>query len=168
MRPLLTDVPPFYRLYLERTTGTDYLRTLKDAKLQTLKTLKSIGEEKANDAYAENKWSIKSLVQHIVDSEVVFGYRALWIVRNAEGDLQGFEQDDWVKAELENDKTFSSVLENFSATRNWTISLFSNMSEIELMRTGNANGFKIKALILPYLIAGHNLHHLDIIKSRYL
>ena len=168
MRPQIEDVPPFYRPYLEIVKGENIASILQQSKLVTLNVLEDIDESKANYAYADGKWTIKSLVQHIVDSEVVFSFRALWIARNANGPLQGFEQDDWVSEEIKNEKSFKSVLDNYKNTRDWSIGLFATMNETELLRTGNANGFDIKALILPYLIAGHNLHHLDILKSRYL
>ncbi len=168
MRPTIDGVPPFYRPYLEKVKGDDIASILKQSKQDTLAVLENIDEEKANYAYAEGKWTIKSLVQHIVDSEAVFTFRGLWIARKAYGSLLGFEQDDWVSEDLKTEKSFASVLESYRATRDWSISLFSTMNEEELLRTGNANGFEIKALILPYLIAGHNLHHLDVLKSRYL
>ena len=168
MRPSVEEVPPFYRPYLEKVEGDNITYILQKSKLETINVLQEIDETKANYAYADGKWTIKSLLQHIIDSEVVFSYRALWIARNADGPLLGFEQDDWVEAETKNEKSFESVLTSYKATREWSLSLFSNMSEEELLQTGNANGFGIKALILPYLIAGHNLHHLEILKSRYL
>jgi hypothetical protein len=168
MRPTIEDVPPFYRPYLAKVQGDNIEAVLTQSKHDTLSVIENIDEAKANFAYADGKWTIKSLIQHIVDSEAVFSFRGLWIARNADGPLQGFEQDDWVAEEIKNEKTFKSVLQSYSATRDWSTSLFSTMNEEELLRTGNANGFEIKALILPYLIAGHNLHHLDVLKSRYL
>ena len=168
MRPTIEDVPPFYRPYLAKVEGDNVEWILTQARQETLSVLENIDEAKANYAYADGKWTIKSLIQHIVDSEVVFSFRGLWIARNADGPLLGFEQDDWVAEEIKNEKSFKSILENYKATRDWSTSLFTNMSKEELLRTGNANGVDIEALILPYLIAGHNLHHLEILKSRYL
>ena len=70
--------------------------------------------------------------------------------------------------EVKNEKSFKSIVQSYKATRDWSSSLFSNMNEEELLHTGNANGYDIKAMILPYLIAGHNLHHLEVLKSKYL
>lgn len=168
MRPNVDDVPPFYRPYLEKVKGDHIESILLQSKKDTLALVENIDEEKANYAYAEGKWTIKTLMQHIVDAEVVFAFRALWIARNSEGPLLGFDQDQWVAEEMKNEKSFKSVLDNYKATRDWSTNLFSNMSETELLNVGNASGSDIKALILPYLIAGHNLHHLEILKSRYL
>ena len=168
MRPTIEDVPPFYRPYLEKVQGDTIESILSQSKHDTLKVIEKIDETKSNFAYAEGKWTIKSLMQHIVDSEAVFSFRGLWIARQADGPLKGFEQDDWVAEEVKNEKTFKSVVQSYISTRDWSISLFANMSNEELLHTGNANGYVIKALILPYLIAGHNLHHLEILKSRYL
>ena len=168
MRPTIEDVPPFYRPYLELVKGDDIESILLQSKQDMLNALEGIDETKSNYAYEEGKWSIKSVIQHIVDSEVVFSFRGLWIARNADGPLQGFEQDDWVAEEIKNEKSFKSIVQSYKATRDWSSSLFSNMTTEELLHAGNANGYDIKALILPYLIVGHNLHHLEILKTRYL
>lgn len=168
MRPNLEDVPPFYRPYLKKVRGDNIESILLQSRRDTLAVVKNIDEEKANYAYAEGKWTIKTVMQHIVDTEAVFAFRGLWIARNAEGPLLGFEQDEWVAEEIRNEKSFISILDSYIATRDWSMNLFSNMSDTELLNIGNASGFNIKALILPYLIAGHNLHHIDILKSRYL
>ena len=168
MRPNLEDIPKFYQPYLALTHGDNIEEILIDAKNKTLELFSKIDESKGNYAYAEGKWTIKSLLQHIIDSEVVFAYRALWIVRKAEGDLQGFEQDDWVKEVDTKNKTLVSIVKQYEATRNFTIELFKNFTDEEWQRVGSANGYPIKALILPYLVAGHNLHHLNILKNKYL
>lgn len=168
MRPNFEDVPPFYRPYLKKVKGDNVESILFQSKKDTLTIVENIDEKKANYAYADGKWTIKTLMQHVVDTEVVFAFRGLWIARNSEGPLLGFEQDEWVVEEMKNEKSFKSVLNNYRATRDWSINLFSSMSETELLNVGNASGFDIKALILPYLIAGHNLHHLEILKLRYL
>ena len=105
MRPTIEDVPPFYRPYLAKVEGDNVEWILTQARQETLSVLENIDEAKANYAYADGKWTIKSLIQHIVDSEVVFSFRGLWIARNADGPLLGFEQDDWVAEEIKNEKS---------------------------------------------------------------
>jgi hypothetical protein len=168
MRPEIEDVPKFYRPYLEAVKGDDIVDILSKAKSTTLELLSGLTEENGNYAYAEGKWTIKELLQHIIDSEVVFGYRALWIMRGAKGDLLGFDQDDWVIEAPVQDIDMNALIDKYSNTRDWVISLFTNATDAQLLRIGTANGYPIKALILPYLIAGHNLHHIKIIKERYL
>ena len=168
MRPNLEDVQKFYQPYLALAKGDDIVEILANAKNETLELFSEIDEEKGNYAYADGKWTIKQVLQHIIDSEVVFAYRCLWIVRKSEGDLQGYDQDQWVAAVDTQTKTLQSIVAQYEATRNWTIEMFKNNTENELLKVGTANGYPIKALILPYLIAGHNLHHLNVLKSKYL
>ncbi len=168
MRPTLEDIPKFYQPYLALTKGDDIIKILDHAKKETLLLFSKIDEAKGNYAYAEGKWSVKSLLQHIIDSEIVFAYRTLWIVRKAEGDLLGFDQDAWVKEVNTEAKSLASIVAQFTATRNFTIEMFKNISDEEFLCSGSANGYPIKAAILPFLIAGHNLHHLNTLKNKYL
>ena len=118
--------------------------------------------------YAENKWTIKEILVHIMDDERIFMYRALRIARNDKTPLPGFEQDDYVPYSRANERSLANIFREYKTVRNATLSLFNSLSKEDLMRVGTANNHHVNVRALAYHIAGHELHHLNIIKERYL
>lgn len=128
----------------------------------------SIPEEKLTYKYAKNKWTIKEILVHIIDDERIYAYRALCFARNEKAELPGFEQDDYVLFSNANDRTIENILQEYEAVRNATIALYEGFDEIALLREGIANNNKATVRALGYHIAGHELHHINIIKEKYL
>ncbi|HXL56922.1 MAG TPA: DinB family protein [Chitinophagaceae bacterium] len=128
----------------------------------------SIPKEKLQYRYAEKKWTIKEILLHIMDDERIYAYRALRIARNDKTELPGFEQDDYVPYSRANERTLKNILHEYATIRNATISLFKSFAEATFLRTGTANGHILSVRALAYHIAGHELHHMNIIKERYL
>jgi len=120
--------------------------------------------------YAPDKWSIKDILVHIVDDERIFSYRALRFARNEHRNLIGFDQDEYARYAEADMRSVQTILEEYDAVRQATIALFANLPGDSLGRlghgTGTANDATVRAL--AYHIAGHELHHLDIIRERYL
>ena len=105
---------------------------------------------------------------HIIDTERVFAYRAMRVARNDKTPMPGFEQDDYVPNSNASQRSASSVIEEYAALRNSTIQLFQNFSEDQLNRIGTASGFPISTLALGFILAGHEAHHMRIIREKYL
>jgi len=155
-----------------------YIRLLPDDGLiikhlnENFKTVKnfilSVPEEKLLYRYAENKWTIKEMLVHIMDDERIYAYRALRIARNDKTELPGFEQDDYVPYSRANERSLKNILNEYATIRRATISLFENLNEAAFLRTGTANGHIVSVRALAYHIAGHELHHMNIIRERYL
>jgi len=146
----------------------DLTATLSRQLDTTLALLSSLSEQQAEFSYAPGKWSIKEVVGHLMDGERVFAYRALRIGRDDKTPLPGFEQDDYVASANFNERTVSSLLEELTAVRQATVQLFKNFAEKEWHRRGTANGQEITPLALGYIVAGHELHHMDVVRTRYL
>ena len=134
------------------------------------KLIYNLPEEKLLYRYAEGKWTIKEILVHNIDDERIFTYRALCYARNDQTELPGFDQDDYAAFSGANDRSPDSIFEEYEAVRNSTIALFQNLPEDALMRSGslenNTNRRTVRAMI--YHIAGHELHHINIIKEKYL
>jgi len=128
----------------------------------------NIPEEKHNYAYAKGKWSIKDVLLHIIDTERVFAYRALRIARCDKTSLAGFEQDDYVVSANAENRSMDSLLSEYRAVRQATMVLFSSFDNETLILIGEASGFPVSVRAIGYIIAGHEKHHLKIIKERYL
>jgi len=158
----------FYSSYVKRLGNADLLEVLKTSELEVLDSLSDLPEEKYLYRYAEGKWTIKELLLHIIDAERVFTYRALRFARKDSTDLPGFDEDWYVDHCYANERTASDLLKEFSEVRAATIRLFKSFSEETLMLSGTANGNAMSVRALGFIIAGHALHHLQIIKERYL
>jgi uncharacterized damage-inducible protein DinB len=134
----------------------------------------ALPEEMLYYRYAENKWTIKEILAHLIDDERIFSYRALRYARNDDTPLHGFEENNYAKYSQANERSLDSIFEEYWAVRQATILLFENLPEDSLMRSGEAididgvikNRRTVRAL--AWHIAGHELRHIRIIKERYL
>ncbi len=118
--------------------------------------------------YVEGKWTIKEILVHIADDERIYAYRALRFARNDTTDLPGFEQDDYTKYAFANSRELDNIFEEYEAVRNSTITLFNGLDDSVFENAGKADGNIMSVRAAAYHIAGHELHHLNIIKERYL
>jgi uncharacterized damage-inducible protein DinB len=167
-RPGTDEYAPYYGTYIGKVPDGD-LRSMLSAQLaETLALIRSIPEARGGHRYAPDKWSIKGVLGHLADSERIFSYRALRIARGDATPLPGFEQDDYVPAGGFDDRTLRDLAEELAAVRQATSHLFAHLDPAALERRGTASGKPISVRALAYIIAGHELHHVGILKTRYL
>jgi uncharacterized damage-inducible protein DinB len=168
-KPKDGEFPPYANMYIRLLPGDGLLlKHLQDNFIATKEFILSMNEEKLNFRYAENKWTIKEILVHIIDDERIYAYRALRFARNDQTELPGFEQDDYSFYSQANTRSIESILEEYEAVRHATITLFNGLPEESFMRTGTANNNKVTVRALAYHIAGHELHHMNIIREKYL
>lgn len=166
-KPNLSEIPSFYQAYVEAVENDDLVKALILGGNETVDLLKSIPEKSGDYKYADDKWTIKQVVAHMIDAERVFAYRALTISRNDKTSLPGFEQNDWaVQSNAENRKLYQ-LIEEYNNVRASTIDLFVSFSEEMMIRTGTASGHPISVNGLGFIIAGHEIHHRNIMINRY-
>ena len=127
----------------------------------------SLSEDKLMFRYATGKWTIKEVIAHLIDMERIYTYRALCIARNDKTDFPGFDADMYVLFSGANDRGINELLDELETVRYSTITLLNGLSEEALTRSGTINGELVSAVALVYHIAGHELHHISIIKKRY-
>lgn len=144
------------------------LNHLHDNFETTKKFILSLPAEKLTYRYAEGKWTIKEILVHLSDDERIYAYRALRFARNDKTELPGFEQDDYARFSGANERGLDDILEELTTVRNATISLFNSFDNEALTRAGVANGNIMSVRAAAYHLAGHELHHVNIIKERYL
>jgi uncharacterized damage-inducible protein DinB len=144
------------------------LRHLKDNLKATKNFILSLPEEKLTYRYAEGKWTVKEILAHISDDERIYAYRALRFARNDNTELPGFEQDDYARWSGANERDIRDILKEFDTVRKATISLFNSFDSKALVRAGMANSNVMSVRAAAYHIAGHELHHINLIKERYL
>ena len=167
-RPEKSEYAAYYEKYVSLVNGDDILPVLIKNKTVTQNLLAEISEEKSLFRYAEGKWSIKELLAHIIDTERIFAYRALRFARNDKTKIEGFEQDDYIKnAEFDKCK-FTDLIAEFAFLRDANILMFQNLNAEAWQRSGIASENLVSVRAIAYIIAGHELHHINILKERYL
>jgi DinB superfamily len=144
------------------------LKHLRDNFRNTRDLILSLSGDRLAYRYADGKWNIKEILLHIVDDERIYAYRALRFARNDKTELPGFDQDDYTKQSGANDRSIKSIIKEFGTVRSSTISLFAGIGDHAMKRAGVANGNVMSVRAAAYHIAGHELHHMRIIKERYL
>lgn len=161
------EIPPFYRGYFQHVGNQNPLDLLRENAIELPKFLKNLPEEKWDFAYAPGKWTVKELLGHIIDSERIFQYRLLRFSRGDSTELPGFDQDIFVAAGNAARRSPESLILEYQAVREAGILLLKSLSTAELTKCGTANGYEIAAGWIPYFMAGHEIHHVKIMKERY-
>lgn len=168
VRPDETEYVPEYGKYVSLVPGGDIVAVLGDQIGETLALLRSIPEERAGFRYEPDKWSIKELVGHLIDSERIFSYRALRFARDDKTALPGYEQDDYVRNGSFDDQKLEDLAAEFASVRQATVLLFKHLNDEAWARRGSANESEVSVRALVYIIAGHELHHRGVLRDRYL
>jgi hypothetical protein len=167
-RPGSDEYFEYYGQYIALVPDGDVRDHLRAQLFETVALLEGVAEAKAELSYGAGKWTLKEVVLHLSDTERVFGYRMLRIARADQTPLPGFEHDDWVPRSCANARTMSSLIREFSAVRGATLALVDSLPEEAWARKGTASGHTISARALAYIAAGHERHHVKIIRERYL
>ena len=168
MKPDLNTVPEFYREYIQSVLDDDYLDVLSNVYADAIAIFITIPEEKANYAYAEDKWVIKDILQHIIDAERIFTYRMVAISRGEKQAILGYDHNDYVTCAKAKKRSFDSLLKEYKSLHQSTNDLIASFSNEMLKMVGNANGSSIKVIDLIYINGGHQKHHIKVLKERYL
>ncbi|HSP89181.1 MAG TPA: DinB family protein [Ignavibacteriaceae bacterium] len=167
MRPSEKDYAAYYTGYI-KNVNDDVLAQLKNQLSETYNLLKSIPEEKESFSYAEGKWSIKELVGHLIDAERIFSYRALAISRGEEQHLPGWDEKTYTVNGEFNKRKLSDLAEELKLLREANLLLFKNFTDDMLKKRGVASTYDVTVLAILFIIAGHEAHHLNILRERYL
>ncbi len=165
--PEATEHLPYYSRYTTLVQGRDLNATLEKQIAESLPFLRSISAEKSLHRYAPGKWSIKEVLGHLTDAERIFSYRALRFARNDPKPITGFDQDPYVEAAGFDAYPWSDLVDEFEHVRRSTILLFRGLTPEAAMRSGIASDASVTVRALGYIIAGHELHHIGILRERY-
>jgi hypothetical protein len=158
----------FYQNYISKAPDENVVKAIRKNGRNLRKFLKGIPKKKHDFAYAEGKWTIRELVQHIIDAERVFSYRATSIARKDPTPLPSFDENVWAVNSQASSRRWKEMLEEFRRLRQANELLFAAFSEEQLRSIGVASNKEINVLALGYIIAGHAEHHIVILKERYL
>ena len=156
----------YYARYI-KLVGDDALGALRAQSASTPRLLSGLSEAQAMHRYAAGKWSVKEVVGHIIDGERVFSYRALRIARADTTPLPGFDEEAWVPAAHFDRRPLPDLVADYQTVRAATVALFASLDEDALTRIGTANDQPVSVRALAHMIAGHELHHIGILRERY-
>jgi len=167
-KPEPGEYSAFNATYVNMVGDQNVVDLLIESKKNTHVLFSNIPGHKEEYAYEEGKWTVKEVVAHMIDTERVFAYRLLAISRGEKQPLPGFEQDDYAKFSYANDRVLDELANEFRAVREATLYLVRTLKEQQLSMTGTASNNPVSVRALVYMIAGHEQHHLRILKERYL
>lgn len=168
LRPATDEYAPYYGKYVQRVPDGDIVAVLRDQIAGTAELLRNASAERADYAYAPGKWTLKEVVGHMIDVERVMSYRALRFSRNDTTDLPGFEENDFVANSNFAKRTLADLVDELEAVRTATVHLATHIDADAMTRRGTANSTSATVRGLLYVIAGHELHHVALIRERYL
>ncbi len=166
--PAAGDFAEAYAGYVARVPAGDVVATMRDQLGETLSLLRAVDPSRTTTGYAPGKWSIRDIVLHMADTERVMSYRALRIARADTTPLASFDENAWTPAAGANARSMDSLLGELEATRRSTVAMLDGLPAEAWSREGTASGKRITARALAWIIAGHERHHLAIIRERYL
>lgn len=166
-RPDSSEYGPFYAGYVALVPDEPILQVLQSGIHATSALLRELGEGKAGYRYAHGKWSVAELVVHLMDAERIWAYRALRIARGDQTPLAGFEQDEYVAQSPAARYSIERLILEYEAVRRASVLLLEPLEGEEWLRRGVASDVEISVRALAYLMAGHEIHHRQILHEKY-
>lgn len=159
---------PYYQTYIDKANALAIPEGLSANSKSVVAFFESIPKDKLEYRYAEGKWTIKELLHHIIDTERIFAYRALRVARKDKTPLPGFDENEYVLPAKSNDRSIESLLSEYKAVRQATLALFETFTNEMLIEIGTASNSPISARAIGFIITGHENHHCEVVKERYL
>ena len=166
-RPKEGEYNNYFKSYIELTRGADALQNIEDSTAQLIRSIENLPEGKWDYRYAEGKWTVQQLIRHIIDTDVVFTYRALSIARGHTNPLPGFDHEAWIIPGYWQPEPPNALIGQLKQGRNFFTTLFKSIPQDRLHIIGEANGNPITPNAIAFIMAGHALHHLHILHERY-
>lgn len=163
-----SEYSPYYQPYIDRVGAGDVLEILKVNCEAIDAFMRTIPDDRLSFQYAEGKWTIKQILLHMIDTERVMCYRALCIARMDQIELLGFDHDAYVDSSHAKKRSMKSLLNEYKAVRSATVALYASFNEQAWLRKGKASGSSVSVRALAFIIAGHEKHHVELIRSLYL
>jgi hypothetical protein len=167
-KPQASEYPAYFGTYINQVAEEDLTEAFRNQFKQLEKFLHSVNESKADHSYATGKWTLKELLQHVIDGERIFTYRALSFARKETTSLPSFDENLYAENSTANSRSWKSLSNELINVRRSTEDLYNSFTEEMLQQKGTANNNTISVLSLGYTIIGHVTHHIKIAEQRYL
>ncbi|HEV7780448.1 MAG TPA: DinB family protein [Chitinophagaceae bacterium] len=167
-RPDLNRVPEWYHRYINQVKDSNLMNAMETQTASFIKYMKKIPVEKRNYRYAKGKWTIKEMLQHIIDAERIFAYRALCFARKDATPLPGFDENEYAYNSKAVKRDWDEMIEEFKALRKANEFLFGSFDKQQLDATGIASGNPVYVSAIGFIMVGHITHHVNVLNERYL
>ena len=168
-RPTINEYDSYFQRYLDQVPNGDFAFLFEESTSNVMQFFGSIPKEKHDFSYTSGKWSIKTVLMHLIDTERVFAYRALVTSRgDVDTQLQPFDEDEYASATDLSTRSIDSLLEEFLAVRRTTALLFEHMTDAESAIIGKGPTHGISARAIAFILIGHVQHHVSVVQERYL
>jgi uncharacterized damage-inducible protein DinB len=167
-KPQAGTYPPYMDAYIKLVSGENIYDELFQSYMETMELVTSLDAETLHGRYAEGKWNILEIVQHIIDTERIFNYRALRFARKDKTNLPGFEENDYAATSFASRRDINDLVRELSLVRASTIELFKSFTPEMLEEEGTANGKTISVKAILFATLGHEKHHRNVIHERYI
>lgn len=167
-RPIAGTYPPYFDRYISLVKEDELLQAFAEQEKKLEGYFESINETLTEKGYAEGKWSLKDLLQHIIDCERIFNFRSLCFARGEKQSLPGFDEDPYAALAHANNRSWKSLCDEYKALRKSTVMMYESFNNDDLVREGNANNKTSTALAFGFTSVGHVYHHVNIMNERYL
>ncbi|CAM2903356.1 DinB superfamily protein [Flavobacterium succinicans] len=164
----INEYSKFQSTYINALNGVDLLEELEISLHDFIRFIQNLPMDKFDYRYAEGKWTIKDIIQHVIDTERIFSYRALRFSRNDKTPLPGFEENDFAQNTDANARSIQELLTEFSAVRYATLLLFKSFSPKQLLNIGISSNENVSVRAIGFIIIGHQKHHQKVFEGRYL
>lgn len=159
---------PYYNTYLDLLESElELIDGFVSGKTVMVNFMLSIPEDKEDYAYESGKWTIKEVLQHVIDTERIFMYRCLRIARGDATPMAGYDQDNYIEPAQTSNKSMTDIIKEYRITREYSINLLQSFNNTDLMQVGTASGSKVSARAVAFIVLGHELWHKKIIEERY-
>jgi hypothetical protein len=160
-RPDENEYGAYYHGYVSRVPEGNVLDILERQTAETERLLASYSEQQAQWRPAPGEWNATEIVGHLSDAERVFAYRALCFARADPTPLPGMDPDGFMKEAVFAQRPFVDVAAEFLAGRRSTLALLRGFDAAAWSRGGTADGSPVTVRAIAYVIAGHELHHME-------
>lgn len=164
----LDSIPPFYKNYIKLIEEPDMLQALRISGHRALELIHSLQESKADYRYQEGKWTVREVACHMMDAERIFAYRALRFSRNDATPLAPFDENSYTPESNASGRPLRRIADEMARLRDTTLDLFESFSPEMVQRHGMVGTNRLSVAALGYIIAGHETHHCQVIRERYL
>lgn len=168
MRPDLSQVPAFFHNYINQVPQDNLAEAFRVQSPRLLQAFRQVPAEKRDYRYGEGKWTVKEMLQHIIDAERVFGYRAMCIARGESLSLPAFDENLYAENSKASRRNWDEMIEELECLRKSSEYLFLSFDDDQLDKRGLTNNNPIGVLALGYIVVGHAVHHTNVLEERYL
>lgn len=166
--PVASELDDYYQSYLKYLQTDDLLETLAAQKKTTGEFWSAVPAAKETCRYAPGKWSVRELAGHLCDTERILACRALRFARRDEQPLPGFDENQYTVHSNYHEIPLKDIAWQQEAIRESNICLFRSFAAEMFDRNGLANNTRVSVRAILFFIIAHQVHHLGVVKERYL